>query len=170
MILYRHRQSGALIDISRNTDGTISACQQGGGLALKISDEQLQADFEAVRNLPEFRAGTVTIDCLEDAVFPCYSDGMRWNGFGTPWFDEAGVAQVIAAINCASQDVPTLSWRNGALQIFDQFENAYFDCACEERVVDGRTIKMWRIGDGWVWDKVEFVHDVPEDPSDAPRA
>jgi hypothetical protein len=39
-------------------------------------------------------------------------------------------------------------------------EKAYFPVTVSDEVIDGKAVRLWRIGDGWTWEGVEL--DVPE--------
>lgn len=168
-ILYRHKESGALVELAERSESAVRFYPQGGGLSCKAPAATFDEQFERATE-PAFRPGTVSLETLPEVKLPCYSNGMRKNGFGIPWFDEAGVNMLIQAIepHLAIGEPPSIKLEGDSFTVYDPGEEQYFPCSIRTEMIDGAQKKMWQIGDGWCWLEVDFEGDGPPAPCDEP--
>jgi hypothetical protein len=143
-------------------NGTITVSPQGGGfdVATFATRAEFDARFKEAEPDKTFRKGKVSAEFLpDDMELPCYSNGMRWNGWGMPWFDEETTKRVVEVFNkAAGPDMPlSLTWVDGVLNEYDWTEEKYYPVEVSDKIVDGKAIRLWRIGDGWTWNRV--THD-----------
>lgn len=167
MQLYTHlKMSGYFEAIER--DGAFDVCPQGGGFLKKFSKSAFDALFVPVTVDFPLKKGTVTADFFSDDVFlPCYSTGLVWNGWGVPLFDRETAHRVVELLNMTEQLFDPKSQWSGDVILhrnceFDknspssESNEKYVRFQSEAHLINGVSTNLWRIGDGWTWDAVEF--------------
>ena len=101
----------------------------------------------------------VTADFLPGLELPCYANDLKWNGFSMPRFDLATVTKLVEAFTAAREmgSPPSLRWTNdGVLEEYNWSDEKFETCPFSEELVDGVSVRLWSVGDGWCWDAVEF--------------
>lgn len=170
----RRKVGGPLCAAFQRQDGTVDVSPEGGGFVFARFPDRaaLEAEFDKVDELPPYRKGLVTADFLQPGMhIPCYANGLRWNGWGLPWFDEAGIKQVIASLDIEPdpENPPALKWQDGKLMVRDDYsdsgETEYVESEPAETLVGDTALLLWNV-DGWCWDHVLF----PDEESFAPDA
>jgi hypothetical protein len=160
----RRKEGGPLCTAFQRKDGTVDVSPEGGGFVFAHFADRaaLDAEFDKVDELPPYRKGLVTADFLQPGTaIPCYANGLRWNGWGIPWFDEAGIKQVIASLDIEPDPAnpPALKWADGKLMVRDDFSDAnvveYYESEPGEILVGDAKLRLWTV-DGWTWDGVMF--------------
>lgn len=156
-----------LYDAYEQPAGQIQVTRQGGGFVISTFPNRaaFELEYTEITLAPTLKRGTVTADFLPGNVsLPCYSNGLFWNGWGMPLFDEEATHRVVQLCNAdpAPNMIATLKWADGVLQVYDWNEEAYHPCAVAEYVVDDKAVRLWQIGDGWTWDAVEFDATPPQ--------
>lgn len=165
---YYQREGCAVLYTADEEDGKIAVCPQGGGFLRYMTASEFSEMFtEVVPNL-SMRKGTVTADFLPRGVaIPCYSNGMRWNGWGMPSFDRVGVDLVIPALELGLPieyhfEANTLVMQNPEydpnypedLESYENLKLLRIDPFSAD--IDGEPILLWSVGQNWTWNSVEF--------------
>jgi hypothetical protein len=167
LILCKRVGRNELYQALEQPNGQFEVTRQGGGFVVSVFPNRAAFDLEYAETTPDptLKRGTVTADFLpENVSLPCYSNGLFWNGWGMPLFDEETTHRVVQLCNTdTAPDVsPTLKWADGVLQEYDGNEETYHPCAVAEYVVDDKAVRLWQIGDGWTWNAVEFDATPPQ--------
>lgn len=146
--LYKDTLSDSLVDVFSDDGQTVVFYPQGGGFQHRAPHAEFHARFEPAE-APAFRRGLVDADFV-DAPYPCWSDGMHWNGWGMPYFERETVEQLIA-----DGVLGGMRWDGDTVVVPMDDEEDRFN----PEVINGVTV--WGIGAGcYCWDSVEFV-EVP---------
>lgn len=154
-------------DVVEKENGSFDVSRQGGGcfvLASYPSRAALLADFTEVKLDLALKKGKVSADFIPGfAEIACYSNGLLWNGFSQPFFDEVNTKRVVDLLTTGlpAGVAPALKWVDGELLELKYPEEEYHVSASKEYLVDGEMVRLWGIGeDGWAWDPVEFSEPV----------
>jgi len=156
------RGDTALCDATLSDDGSISVSPQGGGFVFAKFPNREAFDKEFIEKEPDrtLRRGTVTAEFLPEGVaLHCYTNGLRWNGFGMPMFEKSQLSLVMDHIN---RELPlghpeSLKWDGDKLMEYDGNEQEYLPCTVTTEMFDGTALQVWHIGDGWCWDSVDVA-------------
>lgn len=155
MQYYTHKQHGGVLEARDNGDGTLGVSTQGGGLVRRVTQEQLQTEYDRVRPDFSYKEGTVTADFLDSAVIvPCFTDGKRWNGWGMPSFTlDIGKSLIPHLPELRyDEEKDAFIWSP-----HDGEEEMYEPVAI---LVNREPIKVYPIGTGsWTWDSVSLPSD-----------
>lgn len=163
----RRKGGGPLCEAIQRKDGTVDVSPQGGGFVFAHFTDQaaLEAEFDKVDGFPPYRKGLITADFLQPGIaIPCYANELRWNGWGIPWFDEAGIKQVIASLDNEPDPTnpPVLKWADGKLMVRDNYSDSnvteYYESEPGEILVGETKLRLWAV-DGWTWDGVIFPEE-----------
>lgn len=148
----KHRQGGLLYEVCDLGNGYVELAPQGGGFMRRLTQDQFERNFERVTPDLTYTAGTVTAEFLpEGVILPCYSNGMRWNGWGMPVFAFEAACRLMALNPEITYDAQRdcFTWKPHDDDEQDTFEAAMIDN-------DGRPVKVYAIGAGsWCWDAVQ---------------
>lgn len=137
----------------------IEFCPEGGGFVTRVDEAEFNSSFKLRVEPPPFKAIKVEADWddndPEPLVFDAYSDGVPWNGWAKPYFTkEVGLTLKVDRV-CPeiefdeAQDAFILPEPGGDDEATAQV------CKGEDIVVDGQTLHLYRIGDGWCWNLAE---------------
>lgn len=108
------------------------------------------------------RVGTVTTDIFsetdDEKVFRCYSlDEDSSHEWGELWFDEEIMTLLVGL--SAKSAFESLKWIDGILHSYTAVSDSYIPCQVSSHLFDGVPTRLWRIGEGWPWPKIEFATD-----------
>jgi len=153
---YRQNKYGNAVQISSETDDKVSFCNLGGGFIRWLPPEEFYSQYDR-EWVPSWRQVNIGADWM-DVTLKAWSTGMRWNGWAIPFFE---LDQALEAAN----HLPDLVWHPDR-DCFEQPDEwgedgqdfvTYPGTVIE---VDGRSIKVYQIGDGWCWDHLGDGTDV----------
>lgn len=131
---------------------------QGGGLQHSMEYDKFHATFKPAPE-PIWRTGTVTAEWFytdqgPDHIYPCYSNGEFWNGFGIPYFTRAAIDQMLTDFH-TSWFAETVRWVDGKLMVTDQQEDE--TCEVVPVTIAGIDEPLYPLGaSNWTWDAVKF--------------
>lgn len=160
--LYKHIASGEFVmaRTSANDVGAMSFYPDGGGFERTLSTVQFNQEFEpSIRDL-SLKQGIVGADFLDDKTFPCYTDGTLWNGFGVPLFELSVAKLVVQEANAGMPDDELVMVKfegNDMMTLDDDTEGTYRLVEPEDHIVNGVEMRLYAVGDGWTWDRVEIT-------------
>lgn len=124
---------------------------QGGGLEMRMTLETFRENFEPVTEPHPYKLVSITAEWLAEGVtIPAYWNGMRWNGWATPWFPVSSLPLLAAAMP------QTLAYdeASGELTLLDpagDFEGEGNPVMEKDIYVDGNPVPV--VGfDGWCWE------------------
>lgn len=145
--------------------GKIDVSPAGGGpvIATFTTQAAFLQEFVQAESRLTLKKGTVTAEFLPGMEFPCFTDGQLWNGFGMPRFEQSTANHLVELFTAATTEgnPSSLRWHEGALQEYDWSDLMYYPCPFSDEVVEGVSLRMWSVGDGWTWDAVEFQDEAP---------
>lgn len=155
-MLYRHLQDGSLWEVEDDGGEYVSCSPQGGGFCYTLPRYIFEEQLVPVIDSPfgEYRTGTVCID--GDVAIPCYLNDRKWNGWAVPYFTkEVGMNQVL----CEYMGPEDAAWFDVthdrfSIKLWGTPEDEIEYAPGQDIVVDGKTIHVYQIGDGWCWDEV----------------
>ncbi|WP_341744774.1 hypothetical protein [Azonexus hydrophilus] len=157
MKLFKHKQSGKLVEVIAEEWGVVKFSSQGGGFLHRMKREAFETAFVAAV-FDGYCAGKVGAEFLpDDLMFDCFSNGQRWNGWGMPYFTlENGLR--LAALK-ASDLVYDAEGDRFVFRVDDSDpESDEVYPATMITTASGETVKAYPIGAGsWCWDAVEGV-------------
>lgn len=138
------------------SDNAIVLYREGGGFLFRSTLAEFVEQYEERRSKPLMRAGTVTAEWFDVGTppFPCFSDGIAWNGWGVPYFEKNVALQIIKLMPYSlelAEDGETINYINRE----DPTEEVVTFTATQHRI-DNVDIALYAIGDGWTWDAVKF--------------
>jgi hypothetical protein len=150
MQLYKHTKDDALVEVASDDGSVVKFYPQGGGQQFSTKSSQFHKNFKLVEQAPVMRRGFVTAEFLPDgAALPCWSDGLRWNGSGMPYFERSAVEQLMTM----QESVGPMHWEGDTVVALVDDERAEFT---PQAMPDGTL--AWGIGAGcWTWDRVAFI-------------
>jgi hypothetical protein len=148
--IYYHRK--ALYEARENLDGSVNVWPQGGGFEKNYSAETFAGLFTAVEIEPPFRKIAVSAEFINDGKveIPCYSNGLRWNGWAMPYFDMISALEVVKLMPHLTYDEANdmFVWKPND-GVADDTEE-YRGCAI---CVEGKVLTVYPIGSGsWCWE------------------
>lgn len=142
------------------TDKGAKCYPKGGGFQKLIPMSKIDSDFLKVEETPKatFVAGEFGIE--DSPSYAGYDAGFRWNGWRTPLFDKETSKRILSEAK---------GWDWGYDDRTDTFIYAFEEqgdkgvimssevCkakGCDIEVED-KTVHVYAIGDGWIWEKDE---------------
>jgi hypothetical protein len=127
--------------------------------------DSFNGEFATVTEAFPMRPGVVTADFLEEgASIPCYSDGMTWNGWGKPMFDEENARKVVALFSESG-----LTFRESdKVVIYTQQDEEPCEIAPRSVQVGAQTMALYDLSNGWTWDRVQFDDEASDSVNDEP--
>lgn len=149
-----------------NEDETVTFFPQGGGFNYVMPHAKFHETFELAPK-PQWRKGYVDADWTEgmgpDGTFlkyPCWTDGSRWNGWGSPYFERATAEQIVATN--AELGGYVMLWQDDAVVATPNPEYPDEIDTYAPRYLDNG-LKVWGIGAGsWCWNSVTIVPTIEE--------
>lgn len=159
---YKHHTKSGIYEATQ-IGADMDVYAQGGGFVKSYSQEEFDRQFTELHVDPTLKKGTVTADFLNGAAaIDCYSNALKWNGWGKPRFDRATAQKVISRLAIGID----IHFEGDVIHL----ENADFDPSIAVdssnepvlkftpsiHIIDGKKIQLWEIGDGWTWDAVTF--------------
>jgi hypothetical protein len=114
-------------------NGEVTVSPQGGGFTTARFSTRAEFDARFAEAVPDkvLRKGVVSAEFLPDDVkLPCYTDGMRWNGWSMPWFDAETTAKVVEIFNAGSgPEMPlSLTWEGRCVERVCLGRKGVFPC------------------------------------------
>lgn len=150
---YRQNKYGNAVQVISESDEGVVFCNLGGGFQQVMPAERFYAYYDR-----EWEAKWEQVDIgadWMDVTLKAWSNGKNWNGWAMPFFE---LDQALGAL----KRVPGLKWypERDCFEHKDDHEEAelvtYPGTTIE---VDGRSIKVYQIGDGWCWDLLSINHE-----------
>lgn len=162
--LYRHKETGKLVEVSERTEAAVRIYPHEGGNAYVGTAAEFDEQFEQVPE-PPFRPGMASLELVPELALPCYASSLRKNGMGAPWFDAAGVERLNVEIerHSAPGEPPSIRYEGDNVTFYDAGENQYFPCEARTEVIGGVATTLWQVGETWSWLDVVFDERAPED-------
>jgi hypothetical protein len=164
-VIYSHRETKALVELTKDENGRVEFCAQGGGFLMVGQSEKFHKEFELAGPL-QFKRGTVSADFFineESGKFtylPCWSDGSSWNGWGMPYFERATVDRLIKLSE--ENFLMPLKWSGDGEEVIvldEDYEGGFYNLPARE--ING--VKTWDVGSGsWCWDGVVITPTLDE--------
>jgi hypothetical protein len=158
---YKHNEKNGLYE-ARENGTNIEVSSQGGGFVINYTKEQFLKNFTLVEEIPELKKGTVTADFLGEGVsIDCYSNGLRWNGWGRPLFDRASAERAVSLLTHSDLrfEGDVIEYDNDQFEPLEPHKGEnlpFFQFHPKNHIVNGVELQLWEIGDGWCWNCVKF--------------
>lgn len=155
-----------MIIVSEITDHEVKFCSFGGGWVRTMVPQSLYENYrriekEELKTIEYYPAEFDIEDYYGDRPAKGYTQGMRWNGWAMPVFDQEGIDRIREVFG---SDEMSYDEKRDVL-ILDLGEDVDDECRFEEYegfdiYVNGEIKHVYAIGSGsWVWDEVTSDDD-----------
>lgn len=153
-------RNGNPVTVSEVSEEKVSFFPKGGGFGYQVSRSLFLSEFE-----PYTSSG------YSAAFFEIDTEGRKWFGYGDPtdlwngWHKPVFPLETIIKMAedegngvkyDETNDTVTVDY-DPTNEIGYSDDERFTTYEAQTIVVDGKKIKVWTIGEGWVWDRVEIV-------------
>jgi hypothetical protein len=167
----KHPHGRVETDMTKNNeDEFVYFYPQGGGFRCQLPHAKFHEVFELATGERPWRRGYVDADWTEGMgpdgtflMYPCWSNGDRWNGWGSPYFERATAELIVQHQAQHGDGVNPLRWE-GDNVVEGPSDPAYPDeFGVYEPMTLPNGVMVWGIGAGsWCWNSVTTVPTVEE--------